>query len=48
MIFDVTLAYLGLLEQQIVEAENFQEVFSPKNRIFDDMTSFMLEIKATR
>jgi hypothetical protein len=48
LIFDVTLAYLRILEQQIVECSNFTSVIDPKNKAFDDPTLLMLEIKRAR
>ena len=38
IIFDVTLAYLSILEKQIVTIENFNDVFSPNNKEFVDCT----------
>jgi hypothetical protein len=48
LIFDVTLAYLRILEEQIVECSNFTSVIDPKNKAFDDPTLLMLEIKRAR
>jgi hypothetical protein len=45
LIFDVTLAYLRILEKQIVECTNFTSVIDPSNKAFDDEALLMIEIK---
>ena len=48
LIFDVTLAYLRILEKQIVECTNFTSVIDPSNKAFDDEALLMIEIKRAR
>lgn len=48
LIFDVTLAYLRILERQIVECQNFTAVIDPANEAFNDPTLLMTEIKRAR
>ena len=48
IIFDVTLAYLRLLEKQIItcnDQEEIQKVLNPNNVLLQDTNAFMAQLK---
>lgn len=48
LLFDVTLAYLRIVEKQILECSNVTQVIEPSNPIFNDQTLLMTEVRRAR
>ena len=48
LLFDVTLAYLRIVEKQIHECSNVTQVIEPSNPIFNDATLLMAEVRRAR
>ena len=48
LLFDVTMAYLRIMEKQILECENVNKIIEPMNPVFNDPSLLMTEVSLAR
>ena len=48
LLFDVTMAYLRIVEKQILECDNVIKIIEPTNPIFNDASLLMTEVSLAR
>jgi hypothetical protein len=48
LLFDVTMAYLRIVEKQILECDNVIKIIEPTNPIFNDASLLMTEVRLAR